>query len=305
MSCLKDNPEFKSVPLMLVSALPPEQLECKMAECGAVDVLHKPFKRADLLQRVKNLTSTRAPRQAEQSDAARVMPIEPEDAAPAMKTPSLTKACDACGKLYDEHKASCPHCARMVGRFLAQSLTVPEDAKGLLLTVLQKMESRWGLNSFASGWKLVDVGLRVVVIFVLISLAFSTSIMLQDADLSAQTKLADYRSVLRETAGPGKKASPEMEHLQNNYERLLDSAVLLVEGQTRDSWVHVWVLLGLLAFILTTSISSYRAHKESNQIRAALAFMLTSQGRTFGEQLQRRRLEEETHTMIPVQAARK
>lgn len=54
MSCLKDNAEFKNVPLILVSGLPHEQLVQKMSECGAVDLIQKPFDASNLVASVKH-----------------------------------------------------------------------------------------------------------------------------------------------------------------------------------------------------------------------------------------------------------
>ncbi|MBI3854910.1 MAG: response regulator [Planctomycetes bacterium] len=53
MSCLKDNAEFNDVPLILVSALPHDQLVQKMSECGAVDIIQKPFEASNLVASVK------------------------------------------------------------------------------------------------------------------------------------------------------------------------------------------------------------------------------------------------------------
>jgi len=57
MSCLKDNPEFKNVPLILVSGLPHEQLVQKMSECGAVDIIQKPFDTSNLVASVRHWLS--------------------------------------------------------------------------------------------------------------------------------------------------------------------------------------------------------------------------------------------------------
>lgn len=282
MSCLKDHPEFKAVPLMLVSALPPDQLEVKMSEAGAQDVLHKPFKRADLLDRVKKWAGRR--------DAP---PAEPPPAIPGARrpTPSLTP-CESCGTSYDAGKPACPACATLVGHFLDRHLTSPERSPDLLLKVLHQMDSRWGLNSFASGWKLVDVALRVVVSFALVALAFSASIALENEAHGAISRLEDHRAVYAESAAAAKR-SPDLERLRTHYDRLIESSAVLVEDRTREARLRVWVLLGLLAFVLVTGVYSYRAHKESNRIRAALAFILTSQGRAYSELLQRQRLQEE------------
>lgn len=54
MSCLKDNPEFNDVPLILLSALPHDQLVQKMSECGAVDMIQKPFETSALVASVRH-----------------------------------------------------------------------------------------------------------------------------------------------------------------------------------------------------------------------------------------------------------
>lgn len=63
MSCLKDNAEFTNVPLILVSGLPHEQLVQKMSECGAVDIIQKPFQSSALVSSVKHWLSAAAGRE--------------------------------------------------------------------------------------------------------------------------------------------------------------------------------------------------------------------------------------------------
>jgi anti-anti-sigma factor len=60
MSCLKDNAEFTNVPLILVSGLPHEQLVQKMSECGAVDIIQKPFQSSAVVSSVKHWLSAAA-----------------------------------------------------------------------------------------------------------------------------------------------------------------------------------------------------------------------------------------------------
>jgi anti-anti-sigma factor len=60
MSCLKDNAEFKNVPLILCSALPHDQLVQKMSECGAVDIIQKPFDTSNLVSSVRHWLSVSA-----------------------------------------------------------------------------------------------------------------------------------------------------------------------------------------------------------------------------------------------------
>jgi anti-anti-sigma factor len=60
MSCLKDNAEFKNVPLILVSGLPHDQLVQKMSECGAVDIIEKPFDTSNLVSSVRHWLSVSA-----------------------------------------------------------------------------------------------------------------------------------------------------------------------------------------------------------------------------------------------------
>jgi anti-anti-sigma factor len=76
MSCLKDNAEFTDVPLILVSALPHDQLVQKMSECGAVDNIQKPFQSSALVSSVKHWLSA--------SDGKSPAPA----AAPAAKPPA-------------------------------------------------------------------------------------------------------------------------------------------------------------------------------------------------------------------------
>jgi anti-anti-sigma factor len=70
MSCLKDNPEFNDVPLILVSALPHEQLVQKMSECGAVDIIQKPFQSSQLVSSVKHWLSVGANGAEREGEAA-------------------------------------------------------------------------------------------------------------------------------------------------------------------------------------------------------------------------------------------
>jgi CheY-like chemotaxis protein len=51
---LKDDPAFAGIPVLLVSVLPPQELEEKKAETGAVDILQKPFSPGELVRRVRH-----------------------------------------------------------------------------------------------------------------------------------------------------------------------------------------------------------------------------------------------------------
>lgn len=53
-SLLHDEPEFASVPVILISAMEPAELESRMGESGAVDVLPKPFTSGELIRRVRH-----------------------------------------------------------------------------------------------------------------------------------------------------------------------------------------------------------------------------------------------------------
>ncbi len=50
---LRDDPEFAEVPVVLVSGLPPAELRERMAECGAAEILSKPFTPGDLTRTVR------------------------------------------------------------------------------------------------------------------------------------------------------------------------------------------------------------------------------------------------------------
>ena len=77
MSCLHDNPEFHEVPIILVSSLPHEELVQKMNECGAVDLIQKPFAPLELLGRVKHWLATR-PAAEPSGPELRVRQLTPE-----------------------------------------------------------------------------------------------------------------------------------------------------------------------------------------------------------------------------------
>lgn len=51
---------LKGVPLLLMSALPEEDLRAKMAEAGAIDVLPKPFSLSRLVKRIERLLPQKA-----------------------------------------------------------------------------------------------------------------------------------------------------------------------------------------------------------------------------------------------------
>ena len=53
-SYLKDDPDFKDIPVILMSVLDAEELALKKAETGAVDAICKPFSAGDLVRRVRH-----------------------------------------------------------------------------------------------------------------------------------------------------------------------------------------------------------------------------------------------------------
>lgn len=57
---LRDDPDFQDVPVILVSALPPEELRERMADCGAAEILPKPFTPGDLVRAVRRQLSQHA-----------------------------------------------------------------------------------------------------------------------------------------------------------------------------------------------------------------------------------------------------
>jgi anti-anti-sigma factor len=85
MSCLKDNPEFKNVPLILCSALPHEQLVQKMSECGAVDLVQKPFDTSSLVSTVRHWLSAGAGDAPPPAPRPRTPSLEEERAAASRK----------------------------------------------------------------------------------------------------------------------------------------------------------------------------------------------------------------------------
>ena len=59
-SLLRDDPEFAEVPVILVSALPVAELRERMADCGAAEILPKPFTPGDLVRTVRRQLAQRA-----------------------------------------------------------------------------------------------------------------------------------------------------------------------------------------------------------------------------------------------------
>ena len=53
-SLLHDEPQFASIPVILISAMEPAELESRKGETGAVDVLPKPFNSGELVRRVRH-----------------------------------------------------------------------------------------------------------------------------------------------------------------------------------------------------------------------------------------------------------
>jgi CheY-like chemotaxis protein len=56
-SLLRDDPAFSDVPVVLMSALSREELQERMAETGAVDLLPKPFSPGDLVRCIRHWIS--------------------------------------------------------------------------------------------------------------------------------------------------------------------------------------------------------------------------------------------------------
>jgi CheY-like chemotaxis protein len=52
-SLLKDDPDFQDVPVILISAMSPEELGQRRSETGAVAILSKPFSPGDLVRAVR------------------------------------------------------------------------------------------------------------------------------------------------------------------------------------------------------------------------------------------------------------
>jgi CheY-like chemotaxis protein len=61
---MKDCVELREIPIILVSALPEEELQCRAAEVGAAGWVAKPFRRVDLLRALQPALALSACEQA-------------------------------------------------------------------------------------------------------------------------------------------------------------------------------------------------------------------------------------------------
>jgi hypothetical protein len=200
------------------------------------------------------------------------------------------KACTTCGGMYEDDWPNCPACAKKVGRLLSTSLTAPESLVHVTMRVIGRLHSTWGLQAGASGWRVVDMISRAVLVAALVAVIVTLIVVIPAAQASAQERLDSHARFIRDHRG--RNLSPvDREQTLINYERLHASASELVSEQTRDSWHHVWALLAIMALLVVSVLGKYRGHRNHNEMRAAIAFLCSPEGRPFVEQLQRRETE--------------
>ncbi|MBI2931641.1 MAG: hypothetical protein HYY16_08315 [Planctomycetes bacterium] len=199
------------------------------------------------------------------------------------------KACLSCGATFVDELRACPSCSKRFGRLLAKPLRAPENLVKVTMDVIRKIESRWGFGSFAAGWRLLDIFLRISLTCVLISMAIFLSVRVEDSNHVAHERLASHRTIIADgTRNPRPLTSDELAQVMLNYQRLEASCEEMIETQTRDARLHVVVMALLVILLLASAVAQYRAYRETNAIKAAISFLCSPEGEPFVAQLQKR-----------------
>ncbi|MBI2930453.1 MAG: hypothetical protein HYY16_02280 [Planctomycetes bacterium] len=136
---------------------------------------------------------------------------------------------------------------------------------------LSDLNRRWSLHPFASGWRMIDIGLRVAVIFVLVWLTIALRTSIEDAEFKGREQLHTHEQAI--------SSETRDTELRDNYQKLFISTSQLFEEQVRDIKVHMFALVVFIALLAISALGSYRTHKELAKLRSGFEFLFTYEGR--------------------------
>jgi hypothetical protein len=192
------------------------------------------------------------------------------------------KVCELCASRFEERETSCPKCRKLLGDFLARSLTKVEGSETIAMEVVVNLASRWGLSPFASGWRIVDILFRFGLAAALVWVTFNVWGNLEEQYHQAMNQLQTHDLQIQDALPHQRGMNPEeTAQLVTNYGRLAISFADHIAAQRLNGIRQIAVILGLMAFLLTTAIGNYRSHRELNRLKATIGYLCSAEGQKF------------------------
>lgn len=177
--------------------------------------------------------------------------------------------CSRCSTPLPEGATACPKCEG------ADYPKMDEALRGQL----GDLNRKWSMHPFSSGWRIVDIALRVLVIFVLVGLTISLNARIEAAQFQGRQRLDGHRSLLSTLEKARTLNEAQLEELRRGYGDLHVSASEMFEAEMLDRKLHIYVLLGFIALLAVSALGSYRTYKEIAKLRSGFEFMFTYEGR--------------------------
>ncbi len=169
-------------------------------------------------------------------------------------------SCPACASPIPEGQSACPKC--------------PPATDAMMRAQIADLDRRWSIHPFASGWRFVDIGIRVVLIFVLVWLAISLDSQLEAAREQGRRRLDTHRAFIDQMG-----RSTDVDQVRSNYASLHTAASEMFEAEIADRKLHIAALLAFIALLAVSAIGSWRTHKELSKLRRGFEFLFTYEGR--------------------------
>lgn len=177
--------------------------------------------------------------------------------------------CPRCSAPLAEGANACPKCEP--GEYPKMDEALREQ--------LGDLDRRWSLHPFSSGWRIIDIGLRVVAMLVLVWLSISIWTQIESAQFQERQRLDSHRALLDRLQHKTALTEIELDEMRRSYEALHRSTSEMFEAEMLDRKLHVFALLAFIALLAVSALGSYRTHKELAKLRSGFHFLFTYEGR--------------------------
>lgn len=194
--------------------------------------------------------------------------------------------------------ATCPHCSKP----LPEQTSAPSKGEAAhyqpledsLRLQIKDLNRRWSLHPFSSGWRKVDIAVRVLLIFVLVGLVFMLDAQIGEAQFHGTLRLEGHREFMDHVNSVSDPMAVDFDRFKRNYQSLYVSAAEMFEAELNDRRVHLFVLLAFIALMAVSALGSYRTHKEFAKLRAGFEFLFTYEGREVLDRVAPKREEDKS-----------
>lgn len=178
--------------------------------------------------------------------------------------------------------ATCPKCSAVLPegalRCVQCKATEYPSVDGHLKDQLRDLTRTWSLHPFSSGWRKLNLGLTLAAMISFVYLAFKLNREAEDAALQARTQIDSHQKLIDETRTKRSLNDAERSDLVNSYAAAVSSVESLNTHAQLVSRIHIFAVLGFIALLGVSAVTTYRTHKELGKLRAGYQFLFTYEG---------------------------